>query len=559
MNKLLRSFTKKQSVILIGMAVLTCLVITSLGGIIVSQMARQASGPSAPVPATLVAATATPAPTFTPPPTWTPTPEVRVLIETPAFEETRCPFDVPPGAEVDCGMVIVREDRNGDDPNDVIRLAVAVYHSTSADPRPDPVIFLQGGPGSGAVADIVKAYDTFIAPLLAERDLIVFDQRGAGLSQPLLDCPEYSRLVERQLRQSFFTGDEDPTRYTAALLNCRDRLTLRGANLAAYTSAASAADVNDIVSVLGYEQVNLYGASYGTRLAQTVLRDFPGIVRSAVLDSALPLEIHIYNEQAAKTDYVLHKLFDGCAAHPACNRAYPNLERTYYDLVKRLDAKPVSVWGVLASDGRTFNVDVNGVELTSAVFFAMYATDLIPMAPQMIDDVRRGDYTWLRIFLAAPMYLDDGLSLGMMLSVNCHEEIFATTPQEITAANDAYPDTAAFGKSALLGGAEAHYALCEQWGAAPFDPREVEPVTSPIPTLILVGEYDPATPPAFGRQVAENLPNSFFFEFPGRGHTSSIGVRECPFEMVLAFLSDPLMEPDSACIWEMTGPDFFVE
>ncbi len=560
MKKPLGSFTKKQLITLLGMAVMTCLVITILGGIMVSQMTRQAARPSAPVATAPPApVTATPAPTSTPPPTWTPTPEVRVLIETPAFEETRCPFDVPLGAEVDCGMVIVREDRGSADPNDVIRLAVAVYHSTSADPRPDPVIFLQGGPGSGVVADIVKAYDAFIAPILAERDLIVFDQRGAGLSQPLLDCPEYSRLVERQLRQGFFIGDEDPARYIDTLLACRDRLTLRGANLAAYTSAASAADVNDIVTVLGYEQVNLYGASYGTRLAQTVMRDFPGIVRSAVLDSALPLEIHIYNEQAAKTDYVLNKLFDGCAAHPACTRAYPNLERTYYDLVKRLDAKPVSVWGVMASDGRTFNVDVNGVELTSAVFFAMYATDLIPMAPQMIDDVRRGDYTWLRIFLAAPMYLDDGLSLGMMLSVNCHEEIFATTPQEITAANDAYPNTAAFGKSALLGGAEAHYALCEQWGAAPFDPREVEPVTSPIPTLILVGEYDPATPPAFGRQVAGNLPNSFFFEFPGRGHTSSIGVRECPFEMALAFLSDPLMEPDSACIWEITGPDFFVD
>lgn len=558
MKKMLGSFTKKQQLILIGMAVMTCVVMALLGSIMLSQTRRSAS--ESPVPV----ATATPAPTTptlvpTLPPTWTPTPEVRVLIETPSFEQTQCPFDVPLDVQVDCGFVFVREDRGSDDPNDVIRLAVAVYRSTSANPLPDPVIFLQGGPGSGAVADIVKAYDTLIAPILAKRDFIVFDQRGTGLSQPALDCPEYSRLVERQLRQGFFLGDEDPARYTAALLNCRDQLTLRGANLAAYTSAASAADVNDIVAVLGYEQVNLYGASYGTRLAQTVMRDFPGIVRSAVLDSALPLEIHIYNEQAAKTNDVLNKLFDGCTAHRACKAAYPDLEGTYYDLVAKLDIEPLSVWGVLASDGRTFNAQVDGVELTSAVFFAMYATDLIPMAPQMIDDVSRGDYTWLRIFLAAPMNMGDGLSLGMMLSVNCHEEIFATTPEEINAANDAYPNTAAFGHSALFGSAEEHYALCEAWGAAPFDPREVEPVRSPIPALILVGEYDPATPPMFGRQVADNLPNSYFFEFPGRGHTSSVGVRECPFEMVLAFLADPTTEPDSACISDMTGPDFFVD
>ena len=560
MDKILGSFTKKQQLVLIVLAVMTCLVITLLGSIMVSQMTRRAAGPPAPVAtATPVPSTPTPVSTPTAPPTWTPTPEFRILIETPAFEQTQCPFDVPLGAQVDCGVVIVREDRAGADPNDVIRLAVAVYRSANANPQPDPVIFLQGGPGSGAVEGIVLAYDTFIAPILAERDLIVFDQRGTGLSQPLLDCPEYSRLVERQLRQGFFIGDEDPARYTDALLACRDRLTRRGANLAAYTSAASAADVNDIVTVLGYEQVNLYGASYGTRLAQTVMRDFPGIVRSAVLDSALPLEVHIYNEQAAKTDYALGKLFDGCAAQPACNAAYPNLERMYYDLVAQLDAEPVSVWGVLASDGRTFNVDVNGVELTSAVFFAMYMTDLIPMAPQMINDVRLGDYTWLRIFLAAPLSMGDGLSLGMMLSVNCHEEIFATTPEEISAANDAYPNTAAFGRSALFGSAAEHYALCETWGAAPFDPREIEPVTSAIPALILVGEYDPATPPSFGLQVAENLPNSYFFEFPGRGHTSSVGARECPFEMALAFLADPTTAPDSACIADMAEPDFFVD
>jgi len=564
MKKLLGSFTKKQQLILIGMAVMTCVIVALLGSAVVSQMTRQAAMPPAPAVTVMPASvTPTPEPTLPPPPTWTPKPEIQILIDTPAFEESRCPFDVPLGAEVDCGMVVVREDRDDDDPNDVIRLAVAVYHSTSAAPQPDPVIFLQGGPGSGAVADIVMAYDTLIAPILAERDFIVFDQRGTGLSQPLLDCPEYSWLVERQLRQGFFPGDEDHERYNTALLSCRDQLTLRGANLAAYTSAASAADINDIVTVLGYEQVNLYGASYGTRLAQTVMRDFPGIVRSAVLDSALPLEIHIYNEQAAKTNYALNKLFDGCTAHPACNAAYPDLEGTYYDLVAKLDIEPLPVWGVVGSDGRMFNVNVNGVELTSAVFFAMYATDLIPMAPQMIDDVSKGDYTWLRLFLGVPMNMGDSLGLGMMLSVNCHEEIFSTTPEEINAANDAYPNTAAFGHSALFGSAEEHYALCEAWGAAPFDPREVEPVRSSIPALILVGEYDPATPPMFGRQVADNLPNSYFFEFPGRGHTSTIDAldegRNCPFGMVLAFLADPTTEPDSACIDEITGPDFLVD
>lgn len=555
------SLTRTQLLILAALALADVLIIALMGGVILVQTLRAPGTPQQVVVVAGVTATPPPTrtrpPTRTPPPTWTPRVTPTTEPGLPVFEETTCFFSEPNGVEVTCGHLNVPEDRTGL-LTDTIELAVAVYHSVHPDPAPDPVVFLQGGPGSGAIDIMPHVYPTFVLPLLRERDVIVFDQRGTGLSQPSLDCPEYSQALQRELRQGYFFESEGGStdRYVDALLQCRDRLTGSGVNLAAYTSAASAADIHDLTEALGYEQVNLYGVSYGTRLAQTVMRDYPEIVRSAVLDAALPLEVHIYNEQAAKTDYVLNKLFEGCAADADCRATYPNLEQVYNDVVAQLNAEPVEVWGITMNNGRTFHATIDGVEMTSAIFFAMYVTDYIPYTPQMIFDVRDGRYDLLRSFLSAPLYFEDSIHMGMMLSVNCHEEVFATTPEELDADLARFPGTEAFARAVLFGSAERHFEFCRAWGAAPFDPVEVEPVVSDIPALVLVGEYDPATPPDFGRQVAANLNNSYFFEFPGLGHGCAVDGPGCPLDIALAFLDDPYSAPDSTCIQEMDGPDF---
>ena len=486
--------------------------------------------------------TVTPAPPATSTPTPTPTPTPTEEAYTPTFVPADCTFEIPEGATVECGFVVVPEDRDGD-PADTVWLAVAVYHSTSDVPASAPVIFLQGGPGSSAVAWTTGFYEEFVAPVLKKRDFIAFDQRGAGLSEPLLDCPEIKFLYLQDMKQNL-SADERETRYTDAFLACRDRLVSNGVDLTAYTSAASAADINDIITVLGYEQVNLYGISYGTRLAQTVMRDFPEIVRSAVLDSVLPLEVKLYDEGAVGNDHMLDRLFDDCAADPACHAAYPDLETVFYDLVEQLDVEPLTVEVTSPLAGQFDDVIVDGAKLTSAVMWALHSSSYIPLVPQAIYDIHDGDYSYLGHCLALPISTYENLALGVMLSVNCHEQIFSSTPKEL--------------RVDLYGGGEVLFHICDEWGAAPFDPREGEPLVSDIPTLIFAGEYDPTTPSMFSRQVAENLSNSHFFEFPGQGHAPSANAsEECPFNIALAFLNDPTTNPDSACVAEM-GPQFVV-
>jgi pimeloyl-ACP methyl ester carboxylesterase len=469
------------------------------------------------------------------------------------FEPTECNFEIPEGANVECGYVVVPEDRSGD-PTDTIQLYTAIYR-TSAETAAEPLIFLQGGPGGAIVDALVGNYNTFIAPITDTRDFIVFDQRGTGGSLPALNCTEITAFTIENLER-ILTIEESTEGTIEALTACRERLEAEGVNIPAYTSAENAADVADIAAALGYEQVSLFGGSYGTRLALTVARDFPELVTSMVLDGVLPPEINLYNQQAFKTDYALNVLFENCAADEECSAAYPTLEEDFYALVDQLNEQPITVDITNPSDGQTYSVPVDGTGFIAAFFFSLQISDLIANAPQLIYAVQEGDTSGLVLPLTIPLLIGDTVNIGMFYSVNCPEEAYATTPEDLVADQEAYPNVAAFGVQAVLGG-EGTIAVCEAWGAAEFDSREVEPVVSDIPTLLFAGEYDPATPYVWAEQAAESLSNSYVYELPGLGHVES-PTQACPTSIILDFLADPSTEPDASCIAEMPSTDFLI-
>ncbi|MDX1991707.1 MAG: alpha/beta fold hydrolase [bacterium] len=469
------------------------------------------------------------------------------------FEPTECNFAIPEGAEVECGYVVVPEDRSGD-PADTIRLYTAIYRTISASPR-EPLVFLQGGPGGAIVDALVANYDNFIAPITETRDFIVFDQRGTGGSLPALNCTEVTEFTIENLER-ILTVEEATAGTIEALTACRQRLEAEGVNIPAYTSAENAADVADIAATLGYEQVSLFGGSYGTRLALTVARDFPELVASMVLDGVLPPDINLYNQQAFKTDYALNVLFENCAADEECSAAYPTLEEDFYALVEQLNENPITVTITSPTDGHSYDVPVDGTGFIAAFFFSLQISGLIPNAPELVYAVQAGDTSGLVLPLTIPLLIGDTVNIGMFYSVNCPEEAYATTPEDLVADQEAYPNVAAFGLQAVLNG-EGTIAVCEAWGAAEFDPREVEPVVSDIPTLLFAGEYDPATPIVWAELAAESLSNSYVYELPGLGHVES-PTQACPTSIILDFLADPTTEPDASCIAEMPTTDFLI-
>ena len=463
------------------------------------------------------------------------------------YEKTECQFQLPEGQTVECGYLTVPEDRRQPG-GPTIRLHVAVFKSRSEDPAPDPIVYLEGGPGVNGLELARYNFNVFFSPFLAKRDFIMFDQRGTGFSEPALGCPEFVESVYDTLDRNL-SAEEAAALSTKTILACRDRLVREGVNLEAYTSAENAADLNDLRVALGYDEWNLYGISYGTKLALTAMRDFLEGIRSAILDSSYPLQVDAYTSSLSVADRAFRVFFDGCATDPACGAAYPDLEGTFFQLVEELNEDPATLSLSHLLTGEDFDALLNGDGLIGFLFQALYSTQTIRFLPQIISDARNDRLDQLAFLLGSFLINVDFVSTGMKYSVQCGEEVQFTTQEEFEDAASAYPRLRGFFDRDPI------FAVCRAWGAKKADPIENQAVSSNIPAMVLAGEYDPVTPPDWGRLAAGGLSRSFSFEFPGFGHGVSVS-GGCPLSITLAFLDDPATQPDSSCIAGIKGPAF---
>jgi pimeloyl-ACP methyl ester carboxylesterase len=462
---------------------------------------------------------------------------------------------MPSGYDVTCGWLTVPEDRTHPNNDNTIQLHVAIFKSDNPDAAADPIVYLEGGPGGDALEAIPFTFERRFAPFLANHDLIMFDQRGTGYSKPSLACPENKELTFELIEQDI-SAEEASQLGVEALLACHDRLVADGVNLAAYNSAQSAADLADLRVALGYDEWNLWGISYGTRLAQTTMRDQPEGLRSVILDSTYPLQANLLTDTPANVARAMDVFFAGCAADAACNEAYPNLKTTFYDTVAQLNEEKIILPLNNFLTGETYNGYFGGDDLVGVLFQSLYATEIIPDLPKLIYDVNQGETSNLSALLSSFLLNTEFVSIGMQFSVQCNEENSFTTQDAVVAASAAHPELAGiFDYSPNLG--VLTLSICDVWGAGTADPIENEPVTSDIPTLILAGEYDPITPPAWGQLVQENLPKAYYYEFPGTGHGVSLS-GDCAIAVVESFLAEPINEPDTTCLADVGSPHFTV-
>lgn len=472
----------------------------------------------------------------------------------PRIEPASCQFN-DDWFDVSCYTLVVPETRA--DPDSIsIEIHVAVFHSDNPTPLPDPVVYLDGGPGGDALRFIDFAYSLLVQPFVETRDVIIFDQRGTGYSQPQLDCPEYDNL-QYDILDDNLPADENIRLSIEALDTCRRRLEQRGYNLAAYNSAENAADLNDLRVALGYDQWNLYGISYGTRLALTAMRDHPEGIRSVVIDSVVPPQVSLYDEVTANADRAFNTLFLNCTLDPVCNEHYPRLGTVFVETVQQLNANPARMYINHPLTGREYEVLVDGNRLVGLTFHALYSHRMIPLLPKVIYDARDGNYTVLASTMESYLHDQEGFSLGMHFSVQCMEEAPFTSFESALASAAAFPIPAGhFATSPNMG--EVLFRVCEGWrGDTPINPVEQVPVFSAIPTLVMTGEYDPITPPYWGVLAATTLPNSYYFEIPGVGHGATVA-DDCPLDIMRQFLDSPGVPPNGRCITDMEPLEFVV-
>jgi pimeloyl-ACP methyl ester carboxylesterase len=471
----------------------------------------------------------------------------------PRFEAGPCPFeggDWLQREQIECGRLLVPENRDRPDGR-TLRLAVAVLRSRDADPRPDPVVFLSGGPG-GAAVRFAASFSTspMVRAIREERDFILWDQRGTGYSDPDF-CPDKSAEL---LAVDYGTlVDED--RLTAALRlvsECRERMLEEGLDFSAYNSVTSARDLDDLRRTLGYERWNLLGVSYGTRLALTAARDVPEGIRGMILDSTSPPSVAGDDYMVANFARSLDLVFRQCEADEACRRLFPDPEAEFYAAIDELNAEPLEIpmadtarfpAGRVILDGRTFAL---------GFFQGLYSRHFIPLAPHAIRQMRQRNLDLLAALAdaLAPDPQTENPWLGY--SVECYEQAPLLSVANEAEIGAQYPRLGLIRDTIFL-------PVCEAWHGVRADTALLRrPITSDIPTLVAAGEFDPITPPRYGQLVADELPHSQYVEVRGMGH-GTLPFTACTRGLVVAFLEEPDSPLDTSCLAELPAVGFITD
>ena len=446
------------------------------------------------------------------------------------FTEVECPFTwfLTP---IQCGYVESPEDHQQPD-GKAIRLFVARYFSEAPTVEDDPIFYLAGGPGGEGNASIDR-----LRSLVRTRDLVVVDQRGTGSSEPFLGCAELSTDD-----QTFVTDDREP--FVAALTACRDRLIGEGIDLSKYNSAQNAADIDVVRRALGYEQINLLGISYGTRLGLTILRDHPEMVRSAVLDSVLPLQIDAFSSVGASAQRSLERIAETCAAQAECNEAYPDVLSILDSALAYLDESPFLV--------RSAGIRMNGNRTLELIFNLLYDAESLAFIPLFINELNDRRFITLNNLVEAFVETRSRFSYGMYMSVMCAEEGPFTSTMNLAAASaDLTPRIAeTFNGPEIL-------ESCDIWGVPDADAIEAMAVQSDVPTLLLSGEFDPITPPAYAELVAEDLSAAQWVNLNDDSH--GVVLSRCGRNVALDWFENPGTQMLDPCRIDRAPPGYVTE
>ena len=444
---------------------------------------------------------------------------------------TDCALPTPDGSQVDarCGTFTVPEDR-ANPSRRRIDLRLAVIPAVKRNPEPDALFLLAGGPGQSAI-ETFPAMISLMNQIHADRDIVLVDQRGTGKSNPLrcLD-PEDESLTDEEV--------------LAKLESCPSHL---NADLRFYNTEIAMTDLDEIRSALGYETINIYGASYGTRAALTYLRMFPAHVRTLTLDSVVDPEFVMFMDAAADGQAALDQFFARCEADPDCRNAFPNLRSEFEAVLRRLEESPTDITIPHPRTNNALDLHVTREMITNMVFNTLYVPDLVATLPLSIHTAFE-DQNYVPLISQA-FLVNAGLYDGMFYAVTCTEDAPFISPE----------DAAKRAEKTVFGDRTLNFvAVCADWPKGKVSAEFREPVTSKVPTLILSGEADPITPPWHADKVAEHLVNATHLVFSGMGHGNLFS--RCSINLLKDFIdSASAVGLKTACVEEIHPPPFFVD
>jgi len=395
-----------------------------------------------------------------------------------------------------CGTYEVWENREAK-AGRKIGLKIVVLPARSANPLPDAVLDLAGGPGE---ADTPIAGTVADSPLLQERDLVFIDQRGTG-EPDRLDCPLGGGDLQSRLGEMFPLD---------AVRRCRDELGKKY-DLSLYTVDAAVDDFDEIVRWLGYLKVNLFSGSYGTRTAQVYLQRHPKSVRSAVLWGVIPMDEPVALSHAAGGQRSLDLVLAACEDDAACRAKFPEARKDFQAVMDRLSQGPVDVEVSDPETGREIRARFSREMVAEGIRFVLYSSKASAGLPLLLHQAAAGDWRPLaQTVVNAKAEIEKIITRGLFFSVTCSQDIPFIDPAEVSART----------AGSFLGDYRVRQqtAACALWPHARIDPQEREAIHSDVPVLLISGERDPVTPPDFARRASRFFTHSLHIVEPGASH-----------------------------------------
>jgi pimeloyl-ACP methyl ester carboxylesterase len=438
----------------------------------------------------------------------------------------------------DCGELNVPEDSS--DPNGRhIRLHFARVPAINRRKQPDPLFVLAGGPGMAATIFYATASLSF-ARIHRDRDIVLVDQRGTGRSNPL-NCAQDDKDL---YRASDAEVAADARRCLAALE--------KTANVAFYTTSVAVQDLDTVRAALGYQRINLYGVSYGTRVAQHYVRRFPDRARSVILDGVVPPQLALGTATALNAERALTRILERCANDGECKKHFGDPFVSYHALRNSLHAHPVPVSLTDPTSGESSRLDFTGYHLATVLRLGSYTAEQAALLPLILHSASESaNFTPLASqFLLVNRSYGDVVAYGMHNSVVCSEDV-------------PYWDLAKVNRTELektyLGTAQLDglRSICSVWPRGPIDPDFHTPLHTDVPVLLLSGSDDPVTPPDDAEEARRSFTHSVHLVLKGFGHGQLSA--PCVDGVMASFMSRGAVEGlDVSCVQNDRPLPFFV-
>ena len=441
------------------------------------------------------------------------------------------PCEIQGIKDAKCGKLEVFENR-ATRKGRKIPINILVLPATGQKREPDPLFYFAGGPGSAATEDARGIAQVF-AGIREHRDLVFVDQRGTGQSNPL-NCDLFDPADPQSFFGAFLPLD--------AVRKCREQLEPK-ADLKLYVTNIAMDDIDDVRAALGYDQINLYGGSYGTRAALVYLRRHPKHVRAVVLHGVAPTHQFMPLNFPQDAERALQGVLSECEADEACRKAFPQVKADAKRVLEQLLQSPVEAEVQIPNTQNRVKLKLNRNLAAEAIRYMLYSPGGASRIPLVLHRAAAGNYGPLaNAAFRYRMFLVSTGSNGMYLSVTCAEDL-----PWVKAA-----DAEKLGANTFLG--DYRYrdqsAACALWPRGANDSNYADPVRSSKPVLIVTGEWDPVTPPAHGDAAARTLSNSLHVVVPDGAHgLDSLENIDCLDRIVTQFIaSGAVKDLDTGCV-----------